>query len=67
MDPWHEDIPVVTDDPVLRPILEGRAKDLDEAEIGSIRKRAGRPERIAEGHEPPSRYNGLSSVDLSSL
>ena len=32
MDPSHEDIPGVTDDPVLRLILEGRAKDLDEAE-----------------------------------
>jgi hypothetical protein len=32
MDPHHEDIPGVTDDPVIRLILDGRAKDLDEAE-----------------------------------
>jgi hypothetical protein len=32
MGPLHDDIPGVTDDPVIRLILEGRAKDLDEAE-----------------------------------
>lgn len=32
MDAEHEHIPGVTDDPVLRLILTGRAKDLDEAE-----------------------------------
>ena len=28
----HDDIPGVTDDPVLRLILDGKARDLDEAE-----------------------------------
>jgi hypothetical protein len=32
MDPQHEDIPGVTDDPVLRLILTGSARDLGEAE-----------------------------------
>jgi hypothetical protein len=32
MDPQHEDIPGVTDGSVIRLILTGRAKDLDEAE-----------------------------------
>ena len=32
MDPQHDDIPGVTDDPVLRLILAGRARSLDEAE-----------------------------------
>jgi hypothetical protein len=32
MDPVHDEIPGVTDDPVLRLILEGKARDLDEAE-----------------------------------
>jgi hypothetical protein len=32
MDPRDENIPGVTDDPVIRLIFTGRAKDLDEAE-----------------------------------
>jgi hypothetical protein len=32
MAPQHDDIPGVTDDPVLRLILAGRARSLDEAE-----------------------------------
>jgi hypothetical protein len=32
MDPGHDEIPGVTDDPVLRLILEGKARNLDEAE-----------------------------------
>ncbi len=32
MDPGHDEIPGVTDDPVLRLILEGKARGLDEAE-----------------------------------
>jgi hypothetical protein len=32
MGPRHDEIPGVTDDPVLRRILEGRASTLDEAE-----------------------------------
>jgi hypothetical protein len=32
MGPQHDDIPGVTDDPVLRLILTGRARSLDEAE-----------------------------------
>ena len=32
MDPSNDEIPGVTDDPVIRLILSGRARDLDEAE-----------------------------------
>jgi hypothetical protein len=32
MDLGHDEIPGVTDDPVLRLILEGKARNLDEAE-----------------------------------
>jgi len=32
MEPQHDDIPGVTDDPVLRLILAGKARNLDEAE-----------------------------------
>jgi len=32
MEPQHDDIPGVTDDPVLQLILAGKARDLDEAE-----------------------------------
>ena len=32
MGPRHDEIPGVTDDPVLRRILEGKATNLDEAE-----------------------------------
>jgi hypothetical protein len=32
MDPQHQNIPGVTDDPVLLLILTGKANDLDEAE-----------------------------------
>jgi len=32
MEPQHDDIPGVTDDPVLQLILAGKARNLDEAE-----------------------------------